>query len=245
MPQRAPSADPAEIARFDALARDWWDPNGPMKPLHRMNPIRLAYLREVFAEGFGREGRAARFDGLDLLDIGCGAGLLAEPLARQGFSVTGIDLAPSSIEAAKAHAAAQGLAIDYRLTDLAELPPEPAYDAITLLEVVEHLPDPAGLVAEAARRLRPGGWLIGSTLNRTLKSYALAILGAEYVLRWLPIGTHDWDRFVPPADFARWLEAAGLEAKAPRGMVFNPLAGSWSLSPDCDVNYLIAAQKPA
>lgn len=243
-----PSAthDSGEIARFNALAADWWNPNGPMKPLHRLNPVRLGFVKEAFAGHFGRDPRAMRpFEGLNLLDIGCGAGLLAEPLARLGFAVTGIDLAEENIAVARTHAEAGGLTIDYRATPIESLPAEGQFDAIALLEVVEHVPDVAAFVREAALRLRPGGMLIASTLNRTLKAYALAIVGAEYVLRWLPVGTHDWNKFVTPDELDRHFEAAGLVPEQRAGMVFNPLGNEWRLSGDCDVNYLASAIRPA
>jgi len=236
--------DPGGIARFNALAADWWNPNGPMKPLHRLNPVRLGFVKEAFAGHFGRDPRAMRpFEGLNLLDIGCGAGLLSEPLARLGFAVTGIDLAEENIAVARTHAGAGGLSIDYRATPIEALPAEGQFDAITLLEVVEHVPDVGGFVREAALRLRPGGMLIASTLNRTLKAYALAIVGAEYVLRWLPVGTHDWNQFVTPDELDRHFEAAGLIPEKRTGMVFNPLGNEWRLSGDCDVNYLASATK--
>lgn len=238
--------DSGEIARFNALAADWWNPNGPMKPLHRLNPVRLGFVKEAFAGHFGRDPRAMRpFDGLNLLDIGCGAGLLSEPLARLGFAVTGIDLAEENIAVARTHAEAGGLSIDYRATPIESLPAEGQFDAITLLEVVEHVPDVEAFVREAALRLRPGGMLIASTLNRTLKAYALAIVGAEYVLRWLPVGTHDWNKFVTPDELDRHFEAAGLVSGQRTGMVFNPLGNEWRLSGDCDVNYLASAIRPA
>lgn len=243
-----PSAthDSGEIARFNALAADWWNPNGPMKPLHRLNPVRLGFVKEAFAGHFGRDPRAMRpFEGLNLLDIGCGAGLLAEPLARLGFAVTGIDLAEENIAVARTHAEAGGLTIDYRATPIESLPAEGQFDAIALLEVVEHVPDVAAFVREAALRLRPGGMLIASTLNRTLKAYALAIVGAEYLLRWLPVGTHDWNKFVTPDELDRHFEAAGLVPQTRAGMVFNPLGNEWRLSGDCDVNYLASAIRPA
>lgn len=238
--------DSGEIARFNALAADWWNPNGPMKPLHRLNPVRLGFVKEAFAGHFSRDPRAMKpFEGLNLLDIGCGAGLLSEPLARLGFAVMGIDLAEENIAVARAHAEAGGLAIDYRATPIESLPAEGQFDAITLLEVVEHVPDVEAFVREAALRLRPGGMLIASTLNRTLKAYALAIVGAEYVLRWLPVGTHDWNKFVTPDELDRHFETAGLVPEKRAGMVFNPLGNEWRLSEDCDVNYLASAIKPA
>lgn len=239
-------ADAGEIARFDALAAEWWNPNGPMKPLHRLNPARIGFLKTEFAAHFGRDARAmCPFEGLSLLDIGCGAGLVAEPLNRQGFAVTGIDLAEENIAVARAHAKTEGLSIDYRASAIETLPTDQTFDAITLLEVVEHVPDVAGFVREAALRLKPGGMLIASTLNRTLKAYALAIIGAEYVLRWLPRGTHDWDKFVTPGELDDHFETAGLVPGRRAGMVFNPLANEWRISTDCDVNYLATAIKPA
>jgi 2-polyprenyl-6-hydroxyphenyl methylase / 3-demethylubiquinone-9 3-methyltransferase len=239
-------ADAGEIAHFNALAATWWDPNGPMKPLHRINPLRLGHLKQEFAGHFGRDACAMKpFEGLRLLDIGCGAGLVAEPLAKMGFTVTGIDLAEENIAVARHHAEAQGVSVDYRASALETLPLDAPFDAITLLEVVEHVPDVGAFVREAALRLKPGGVLIASTLNRTLKAYALAIVGAEYVLRWLPRGTHDWAKFVTPAELEDHMEAAGLAPQTRQGMVFNPLADVWRLSSDCDVNYFLTATKPA
>lgn len=235
-----------EIARFNALAAQWWNPEGPMKPLHRLNPTRLTYLKRVLAEHFGREERAMKpFEGLRLLDIGCGAGLVSEPLTRMGFTVSGIDLADENIAAAKAHAQEGGLAIDYACRAIEDVPEDSGFDAISLLEVVEHVPDVPAMLREAAARLRPGGILIASTLNRTLKAYALAIVGAEYVMRWLPKGTHDWNKFVTPDELDEAMREAGLLPLGAEGMVYNPLFATWSLSHDCDVNYFIPAIKPA
>lgn len=236
--------DPSEIARFNALAAEWWNPNGPMKPLHRINPVRLSYLKDEFAKHFARDSRAMRpFEGLRLLDIGCGAGLVAEPMAKQGFAVTAIDLAEENIAAAKLHAEQSGVKVDYRAAAVETLPLDAPFDAISLLEVVEHVPDVGEFIAEAARRLKPGGLLIASTLNRTLKAYALAIVGAEYVLRWVPRGTHDWQKFVTPNELEGHLEAASLTPIARQGLVFNPLGNAWHLSSDCDVNYFVVARK--
>lgn len=243
---RPPIFDEAEIAKFNALAADWWNPNGAMKPLHQLNPVRLGFIRRELLTHFGRDAqKISPFTGLSALDIGCGAGLVAEPLTRMGFNVTGIDLAEANIRVAAAHAETSGLKIAYYATPLEHLPDAPSYDVITLLEVVEHVPDVGGLIREAAKRLKPGGLLIASTLNRTLKAYALAIIGAEYVLRWLPRGTHDWEKFVTPAEMEAYCEAAHLTPATREGMVFNPLTKSWRLSGNCDVNYLITARKAA
>lgn len=242
--QQHSSSDPAEIAKFNALAAQWWDPNGPMKPLHRINPLRIGLIKRECAAQFGRDENAMRpFEGLKLLDIGCAAGLITEPMARLGFDVTGIDMAERNIAIAQQHAEQSGLTITYQATALETLPDEPTFDVITLLEVVEHVPDVGAMVMEAAKRLKPGGILLGSTLNRTLKAYALAIVGAEYVLRWLPKGTHDWNKFVTPDEFATHMEAAGLNPGERIGMTFNPLLNRWSLNEDTDVNYLIVARK--
>lgn len=244
MAEPARTRDEAEIARFNALAHQWWDPEGPMKPLHRLNPARLAFLREAAIGHFGRDARALRpFGGLSLLDIGCGAGLVSEPMARMGFRVSGIDPAEENIAAARSHAEPSGLAIHYRATTVEALPAEERHDVVTLLEVVEHVADVGAIIAEAAARLKPGGLFVGSTINRTLKAYGLAILGAEYLLRWLPRGTHDWEKFVTPAEFESHLRAAGLTPLDLRGLVFQPLGGGWVLSADCDVNYFITARK--
>jgi 2-polyprenyl-6-hydroxyphenyl methylase/3-demethylubiquinone-9 3-methyltransferase len=237
--------DEAEIARFNALAQQWWDPNGPMKPLHRLNPTRLGLIRAEALMAFGRNGRQTRpFGGLSALDIGCGAGLVTEPLARMGFTVTGIDPAEENIAVAREHAGQSGLTIDYRSTTIEVLPESEQFDLVTLLEVVEHVPDVGAIIQAAAARLKPGGLLVGSTLNRTLKSYALAIIGAEYILRWLPQGTHDHAKFITPDEFEDHLTAANLEPIGRKGLVFQPLSGCWTLSEDTDVNYFVMARKP-
>lgn len=244
MPEaRRTTIDSGEVERFSALAAEWWNPNGKFRPLHKFNPVRLAYIRDHVAAHFGRDPRGAQpFKGLRFLDIGCGGGLLCEPLARLGADVTGIDPAGDAIEAARAHAAAMGLSIDYRAERAETLAAAgEAFDAVLALEVVEHVPDVPAFLALLARLVRPGGLMILSTINRTLKSYALAIVGAEYVLRWLPVGTHQWDRFVTPGELERALASAGLRESGRRGMVFNPLRGEWSLSSDTDVNYLMTA----
>jgi 2-polyprenyl-6-hydroxyphenyl methylase/3-demethylubiquinone-9 3-methyltransferase len=236
---RARGVDPAEIAHFDALGEDWWDLSGPMRPLHAINPVRVAYIRDAVA-------RHGAFAGARILDIGCGGGVLSEPLARMGAEMTGIDPAPGNIDIARRHAALDDLAIDYRATTAETLVAEGThFDAVLAMEVIEHVPDPAAFVATACALVRPGGLLIMSTLNRTLKSFALAIVGAEYVLRWLPKGTHKWERFITPEELARFIRANGMGVIDRAGVVYNPLGGSWRLSRDTDVNYMMVAKKPA
>jgi 2-polyprenyl-6-hydroxyphenyl methylase / 3-demethylubiquinone-9 3-methyltransferase len=230
-----------EVARFDALAADWWDPAGPMAPLHRINPLRIGWLRDTIAAHFRRSGDGP-LEGLEMLDIGCGAGLLAEPLSRLGASVTGLDPAAASIEIARAHAAATGAELTYRTGTVEDLAGEGAkFDVVLAMEVVEHVNDVAAFVASAASLVRPGGLIVLSTLNRTLRSFALAIVGAEYVLRWLPPGTHRWEQFVTPDELAAALRAAGLRVERRRGMVFDPLRREWKLSADMAVNYFMTA----
>lgn len=237
--------DESEIARFNAMARQWWDPNGPMKPLLRLNPTRLAFFRAEAARHFDRDARSLRpFEGLSLLDIGCGAGLVTEPMARMGFNVSGIDPAEENIAIAEDHAEKGGLSIRYRAMTVEALPAGERYDVVTLLEVVEHVPDVGAMVAEAAKHLKPGGLFIGSTINRTLKAFGLAILGAEYVLRWVPRGTHSYEKFVTPEEFEDHIAAAGLKPITRQGMVFNPLTNQWLLANDTDVNYFVTARKP-
>jgi 2-polyprenyl-6-hydroxyphenyl methylase/3-demethylubiquinone-9 3-methyltransferase len=235
--------DAEEVARFARLAHDWWDPKGPFRPLHRINPLRLAYIRDQLCQGFDRNAKEARsLAGLKVLDIGCGGGLVCEPLARLGAEVTGIDPGEESIEAARAHAAAAGLEIRYEAEEAGELAARnDTYDAVLLLEVVEHVPDVPAFLATVAPLVRPGGLMILSTLNRTLKAYALAIIGAELILRWLPVGTHQWQRFVKPEELTNALDAAGLTLTDTTGMIYDPLADEWRLGPDIDVNYFVTA----
>ncbi|MDH3580769.1 MAG: bifunctional 2-polyprenyl-6-hydroxyphenol methylase/3-demethylubiquinol 3-O-methyltransferase UbiG [Hyphomicrobiales bacterium] len=235
--------DAAEVERFAAMAAEWWDPKGKFAPLHALNPTRLTFIRDQLCSRFDRSARDANsLSGLQIADIGCGGGLLCEPLTRLGASVTGLDPAAETIKAAKAHASAQGLEIDYRAGRVEALAEAGLrFDAVLAMEVVEHVPDVTVFVRLVGDLVRPGGLLILSTINRTLKSWALAIVGAEYVLRWLPVGTHQWDRFVTPGELSRAAASAGLGEIGRRGMIFNPLRGNWTLAADTDVNYLLAA----
>ena len=242
----ATTVDPEEIARFSALAEEWWDPTGPMRPLHRLNPTRLAYVRDRIAGHFGIETNTpAPLKDLTILDIGCGAGLVTEPLARLGATVTGIDPAEANIAAARLHAGDGGLAVDYRATTAEALAEAGAtFDAVLILEVVEHVADVPLFVESVSRLVRPGGIVVASTINRTLKAFALAIVGAEYVLGWLPRGTHSYDRLVTPAELATAFRTAGLAPADETGVVYVPLADQWRLSPDTDVNYMMTATRP-
>ena len=301
---RSASVDPEDVARFDALGEEWWDLWGPMRALHKLNPTRVAYVRDILveemkptnshpekprrsrreprsasdaqvgqarlADGVSKDGRienagsailrdapvgapqdegAGREEGplagLSILDIGCGGGILSEPLAALGAQITSVDPAPMNIEVAKAHAARSGLSIDYRATTAEELAATGAqFDAVLIMEVVEHVNDRTGFIATAASLVRPGGFLFAATLNRTFKSYALAIVGAEYILRWVKRGTHNWDQFVTPQELAGDFRAAGLEIYDRTGVVYNPIFAEWRTSEDCGVNYMMAAQKP-
>ena len=234
------SRDPSEIAKFEAMAAEWWDPKGKFKPLHMMNPIRLGYITTQIATEFGRDLKTPRpFEGLRLLDIGCGGGLLSEPMARLGAQVVGADAAPKNIEVARLHADQVGLDIDYRAeTAEALLAAGESFDAVLAMEIVEHVAEPPAFVQACHDLLRPGGVLVMSTLNRTARSFAAAIVGAEWVMRWLPKGTHEWSRFITPEELAAMMQASGLKVVDRRGMVFNPLSWGWSLSDrDMSVNY--------
>lgn len=244
----AAGADPAEIAKFEAMAEEWWDPEGKFRPLHMLNPCRLAYAVAQIAAEHGRDSQARRpFEGLRLLDIGCGGGLLSEPMARLGAEVVGADAAERNIAVARLHAARMGLAIDYRASTAEALAAAgESFDAVLNMEVVEHVPDPAAYIDACAGLVRPGGVMLVSTINRTARSYLLAIVGAERVLRWLPPGSHDWRRFVTPGELEAMLAGAGLEPVDAKGFVFNPLAREWRLSAgDLAVNYVITAVRRA
>jgi len=239
------TVDEAEIAKFAALAQEWWDPNGKFAPLHKFNPARLTFIRDVATAHFGRDPRSLKpFLDLRLLDIGCGGGLLCEPMARLGFAVSGADPSAKNIGTARAHAAMSGLAIEYRVATAEALVAEhAAFDVVLNMEVVEHVADLRAYLRACAKLVKPGGLMLVATLNRTLKALALAKIGAEYVLRWLPPGTHDWNRFVTPAELRRMLEESGLNPLKVQGIEFNPIAWEWRLSSDVDVNYMVVASR--
>lgn len=237
--------DPAEVERFGRLAAEWWDANGKLRPLHSQGPARLGFIRERLVRHFGCPAeRLKPLTGLRIVDVGCGGGLVSEPLARLGAEVTGIDPTEDSIAVARRHAAAQGLAIDYRTTPVEQLLAGGArFDAAVCMEVIEHVPDPAAFVRSLGSIVRPGGLVIVSTLNRTWKSYGLAIVTAEYILGWLPRGTHDWNRFVTPEELSRFLAHAGCGAPELSGIIYDVMSDTWRLSPDTGVNYIAAAPR--
>ncbi len=250
MPPTA-GVDQAEIAKFEAMAGEWWDPGGKFKPLHMMTPCRLGYAVAQIAAQHGRDPKSlAPFEGLRILDIGCGGGLLSEPMARLGAQVVGADAAARNIPVARLHAEQMGLEIDYRVTTSEALAAELAngtgegFDAVLNMEVVEHVPAPQAFLDACAALVRPGGLMVTSTINRNPKSWLVAIVGAEQVMRWLPRGTHDWNKFITPAELEAMLERAGLEPVDAKGFVFNPLAWEWRISErDLSVNYVTTAVK--
>ena len=249
-PQSPParsSVDPEEVARFSAMAEDWWKADGKFAPLHKFNPVRLTFIRDAAAAHFGRDPKARRpFEGLSLLDIGCGGGLLSEPMSRLGFRVTGVDASPRNIGAASAHAASQGLDIDYR-ADTAEalLARGESFDVVLNMEVIEHVADPGQFLRDTAALLKPRGLMIVATLNRTLKSLALAKIGAEYVLRWVPAGTHDWNKFLKPEELYGFLDGVDVKIEGPFGVSLDIPTWTWKRSGDADVNYMLTVKAPA
>ncbi len=242
----AQTVDPAEVAKFEAMAAEWWNPAGKFKPLHMLNPCRLNYITAQIASEFDRDlAKTQPFAGLRILDIGCGGGLLSEPMARLGADVVGADPAPRNIPVAQLHAEQSGLTIDYRLATAEELAATgERFDVVLNMEVVEHVPDPQSFLTACQTLLKPGGLMICSTLNRNAKSFGMAIIGAEWVMRWLPKGTHDWKKFITPDELFDLIRRAGLDPVDRKGMVFNPIAWSWSLSSrDLTVNYVTTSVK--
>ena len=239
--------DDAEIAKFEAMAAEWWDESGKFKPLHMMNPVRLDYITSQIAAEFDRDLQSSRpFEGLRILDIGCGGGLLCEPMARLGADVVGVDAAPRNIPVAEIHAKQSGLTIDYRVGTAEAMAAEgEQFDAVLNMEVVEHVADPQAYLDACAALLKPGGLHLCSTINRNPKSFAMAIVGAEWVMRWLPKGTHQWEKFITPDELFALLEKAGLTPVDRKGYAFNPIRWDWSISAtDLSVNYVTAAVKP-
>jgi 2-polyprenyl-6-hydroxyphenyl methylase / 3-demethylubiquinone-9 3-methyltransferase len=237
------TVDPEDIGRFAAQGADWWDPAGSFRPLHRLNPARLAIIRDQLCAHFGRDASSLTpFAGLSLADIGCGGGLVAEPMTRLGCRVTGIDAGAAAIAAARAHAESAGLAIDYRVADIEGLARTGTrFDIVVALEIIEHVADREAFFTSLGGMVKPDGVFIGATLNRTARSFALAIVGAEYVLGWLPRGTHDWRRFVRPSEFVLGLNRAGLATTRLAGLVYDWRSGEWRHSEDLSVNYMLAA----
>ncbi len=236
------TVDSAEIERFSRIADEWWDPTGKFAPLHQLNPVRIGYIRDRAAARFGRDALSGSpLAGLSVLDIGCGGGLLSEPMARLGATVTGLDAADRNVAVASLHAEGQGLAIDYRQNTAETLAATGVqFDIVLALEVVEHVADVELFLRSCGHLVKPGGLLFLSTLNRTAKAWALAIAGAEYVLRWLPRGTHDWKKFLKPSEVVRGLANGGVETKEIVGVVYSPLSRKWSLNArDLDVNYML------
>lgn len=241
------TVDPSEIAKFEAMAAEWWDLNGKFKPLHMMNPVRLDYITSQIATEFGRDLSTPKpFDGLRILDIGCGGGLLCEPMARLGATIVGADAAERNISVAKVHAAKSGLDIDYRHTTAEALAAaSEQFDAVLNMEVIEHVADPQAFLTACQNLLKPGGIHICSTINRNAKSFAMAIVGAEYVMRWLPKGTHEWQKFITPDELFSYLQQAGMTPVDRKGFVFNFAQFTWSTSDsDLSVNFVTAATKP-
>ncbi|MDB5507520.1 MAG: bifunctional 3-demethylubiquinol 3-O-methyltransferase/2-polyprenyl-6-hydroxyphenol methylase [Devosia sp.] len=243
----ATTINDAEVEKFGKLAEEWWNPDGKFKPIHKFNPVRLAYIRENVLRHFERDGGVMRpFEGLRILDIGCGGGLLCEPLARLGASVTGADAAERNIAIARLHAAQSGLDIDYRATTSEALAAAgESFDLVLNMEVVEHVDNVPLYMKSCADLVRPGGMMLTATINRTARAYALAIVGAEYVLRWLPKGTHDWKKFLTPEEITALITRNGMRVTDKVGVVYHPLEDAWKKSRDLEVNYMVLAEKAA
>ena len=247
MTDKTGTIDPAEIAKFEAMAAEWWDPNGKFRPLHMMNPVRLDYITRQIAAEFGRDLTVERpLEGLRLLDIGCGGGLLSEPMARPGADVVGADAAERNIPVARVHAEQSGMTIDYRPTSAEALAAAgEQFDVVLNMEVVEHVADPQAYLTACHDLLKSGGLMLCSTINRNPKSFAMAIVGAEYIMRWLPKGTHEWSKFITPDELFKMIEIAGLRPVDRKGYVFNPISWGWSISDRAlSVNYVTTSIRP-
>jgi 2-polyprenyl-6-hydroxyphenyl methylase/3-demethylubiquinone-9 3-methyltransferase len=239
----ASTVDPAEIAKFSKLSAQWWDPTGKMAPLHKINPHRVAFIRDAACRKFDRNPKSlGSLTGLRIIDIGCGAGLLCEPFTRLGAQVIGVDPSATNIAAAKLHAEKSQLLIDYRNTTVEAMDPRERFDIVLAMEVIEHVTDVGAFLSRCAAMMKPTGIMVVATLNRNWKSFALAIVGAEYVMRWLPRGTHHWDKFVTPEELTRYLQTSRLAVTEQAGLVYNPLADKWNISADMDVNYMMVAE---
>jgi 2-polyprenyl-6-hydroxyphenyl methylase / 3-demethylubiquinone-9 3-methyltransferase len=240
-----PSLDPAEVEKFSKMAAEWWNPKGKFGVLHVFNPVRLTFIKEQLTARFNRDPYEREpLKGLRLLDIGCGGGLLCEPMARLGATVVGVDPSEKNIKTATVHAFEQELEIDYRVGLAEDLESKgEKFDVILNMEVIEHVADPRSFTKTCSTMLKPGGIMFTATLNRTMKSFALAIVGAEYVLRWLPRGTHQWEKFIKPEDLKTWLAENQVEVKAETGVVYHPLANEWRRAKDMDVNYMVVGKK--
>lgn len=242
--QKHQTVDPEEIKKFEAIASQWWDENGKFKPLHRFNPIRIEYIVNTAIQHFGRAVDTKPLAGLTVLDIGCGGGLLSEALSRLGADVTGIDVSEKNIQVATLHAKNSGVKVSYHVSTAEDfLAKDRHYDIVLCMEVVEHVVDLAGFMKSVCQLTKPSGLLYCATLNRTIKSYLFAIVGAEYVLRWLPVGTHHWHKFLKPSELCALIESGGLRIKELKGFAYNPLTEHWSISANLDVNYVILAQR--
>ena len=240
------SIDPADVARFSAQAAEWWDTTGPFAPLHRFNPARLAFIRDRVVERFGRDPKTRdAFAGLSLIDIGCGGGLIAEPMRRMGFEVTAVDASSENIGTARAHAAEQGLDIAYRAATVEQIEAEGAgpFDVVLVLEIIEHVADPEAFLRACSHLIAPGGIMVVATLNRTLKSRAMGKIAAEYVLRWVPAGTHDWRQFLKPDEIRAMLSPEPVSVTGPFGLTYNPLSDRWSESADAGINFMMLATR--
>lgn len=240
------SVDSEEIRRFSKIADEWWDPNGKFRPLHRFNPARLAYVREIICDHYGRTSKSTSpFEGLSLLDIGCGGGLLSEPMTRLGAQVLGADASERNVKTARAHAEQQGLRIDYQHTTAEALAQDQRkFDIVLNMEVIEHVADIDLFMTSCASLVRPGGLMFVATINKTLKAFALAIVGAEYVLGWLPRGTHSYEKFLAPGTITKLAARKGLNSKCQTGLSYNPFSDMWSRTSDMDVNYMLVFEKP-